>query len=67
MTKQEQARIRNWNKARLMGTTFNNDGFTEGERFILEKIYELKNILLQNWDRNSVKVLGMTSKNYKDE
>lgn len=67
MTRQEKARIRNWNKARIMGLTFNTDGFSKKELETVKYIYVLRDELLVNWDKNSVQELGMSSKNYKNE
>ena len=65
MTKQEIARIRNWNKARLLSFHFNEDGFSPSEIETMKYLYEIRNELLVNWDKNSVEELGMSSKNYK--
>lgn len=45
MTRQEKARIRNWNKARIMGLTFNTDGFSSSEINTVRRIYELRDEL----------------------
>ena len=50
MTKQELARERNWQKARLMGLTFNRTVLCEAEKLEVEKIKQAVNNILSNWD-----------------
>jgi len=63
MTKQELARHRNWNKARLSGMSFDTRVFTEQELALLQKIQNLKEELLQHWDFNS-KLLDLKVERY---
>lgn len=67
MTKIERARIRNWSKARVIGilvgfpSNYAQGVFTEEESKIMEKMSSLKQLLLDNWEKNS-KELGMKIK-----
>lgn len=65
MTKQEKARIRNWNKARMLSFSFNKDGFSDKELSTLHKIYQLRHELLLGWDQESVN-MGMNVKPKKE-
>lgn len=56
MTKQELARGRNWQKARLTGQVLNNSYFTPDEKDIIKQINNLKQKLLSTWDDNSKKL-----------
>lgn len=58
-TKQEFARHRNWTKARILGFSFDPSYFTEEEKEVMYKIHNLRNSLITNWDKNSMK-LGLT-------
>ncbi len=58
MTKQELARERNWQKARLMGLTFNRTVLCEAEKLEVEKIKQAVNNILSNWDIGT-KLVGL--------
>jgi len=69
MNKIERARIRNWTKARIMGLIVGMNNpivLTDRELEIISEIEELKNLLLKEWDDNSV-TLGMKVKKPKKE
>ena len=61
-TRQEIARIRNWAKARLMGMTFDINAFSKSEVSVIKDIFLLKDVLISNWDKNSVEEMGMNVK-----
>lgn len=58
----EIARFRNWNKARIMGMTYNTSGFAPSEIPIMKEIYRLRDELLNKWDERSKNELKMNVK-----
>ena len=53
--KQELARARNWNKARLMGALhLDLDGLIQSEREALKELKEMRDTILSHWDSNTV-------------
>lgn len=67
MTKQELARIRNWQKARLIGfniTSHIHNCFSEEEKVELLKIKDAIDNLLNNWDLGT-KAVGLKPRNTK--
>lgn len=59
MIKQELARQRNWQLARLLGITFNKEVLSEEEKLHVEEIKRIVRILLDNWDTGTRQV-GLT-------
>lgn len=48
------ARQRNWQKARIKGITFNKEILTEREQNIINSIQSNIQVLLNEWDENSI-------------
>lgn len=63
--KQEQARIRNWNKARLTGFCLNKNTLTTDEVDLYIKMIRLQNELLKKWDTNTAAITGREIPPYK--
>lgn len=64
MTK-EEARIRNWQKSRLVGFCLNITGLTPVEIELYEKMLELKDELLEHWDTRSAFMAEVPPKKYR--
>lgn len=66
MTKQQLARDRNWIKARFVGTVagINREALQPGELELLNKIIELRDRLIMNWDSNSA-AMGLHIRQHK--
>ena len=60
LTKQELARIRNWNKARLIGITINKKGLTTTELALFQNAMTSIHILLSIYDKG-YEELGLNS------
>ncbi len=64
MTK-EEARIRNWQKSRLVGFCLNTHGLTPEEIVVYKQMLELKEGLLTNWDSRSAAMANTPPKKYR--
>lgn len=61
-TKQADARMRNWNKARLKGQFLLNPNLlTYKERWLYNSIRVMVRVLLKDWDNNT-KILGFKTR-----
>ena|SRR5688572_27335958 len=61
----EQKRIRNWQKMRLMGFCLNEEGLSEEERRVYNFIKELKFEMLNHWDSETEILIGHPLSPYK--
>ena len=57
------ARGRNWQKARLIGSSIDTTFLTEKEKDLVQTISHIKIILLKNWDKGS-EDLGLNVQRY---
>lgn len=61
----DNARKRNWQKARLVSFSLDKETLTVKEQELYIKMVRLKNELLETWDMNSAILSGTTLPTYK--
>lgn len=63
----KQIRMRNWQKARIMGFIMNTDVLTSQEIAIYSQMLNLKVKFIDNWDENTELLIGHPLPPYKCE
>lgn len=64
-TKKEKASSRNWTKLRLLGIVIDTRNLTSKEQKLYSEILELKDEILQEWDKSTEEHLETKLKPYK--
>lgn len=54
--RQEQARRRNWAKARLLGMSIDPRVLTTSENMKLQELLSVRDEMIRDWDKNSIKL-----------